>query len=124
MTAEAAPEVSPPKDERRTRPFADVFNSLRRGKTHREAGNMLQELVSEVQATGRQGSMTVKLKVSRNKSGMIEIDDTLTTVLPKPERDSSLYFADDDGNLSKDDPRQPEISGIRVAGDNQERAAR
>ena len=112
------------EDVRRTRPFADVLNSLRRGKTHREAGNLLQELIREVQATGRQGSLTLKLKVSRNKSGMLEIDDTLSTVLPKPDRDSSLFFADDDGNLSKDDPRQPEIPGIRVAGDNQERAAR
>jgi hypothetical protein len=119
MTAPA-----PEEDERRTRPFADIFNSLRRGKTHREAGNLLQELVREVQATGRQGSMTIRLKVSRNKSGMVEIDDTLTTVLPKPDRDSSLYFADDDGNLTKDDPRQPEIPGIRIAGTDQERAAR
>ncbi len=113
-----------PVDERRTRPFADVLNSLRRGKSHREAGNLMQELVTAVQATGRQGSLTLKLKVSRNKSGMIEIDDLITTVLPKPDRDSSLFFADDDGNLTKDDPRQPEIPGIRVASDSQERAAR
>jgi hypothetical protein len=108
---------SPPGDGRQTRPFADVLNSLRRGKTHREASSLLQELVTAVRDTGRQGTLTMKLKVSRNKAGMIEIDDLITTAPPKPDRDSSLYFADDEGNLSKDDPRQMSlpVGPVRVA---------
>jgi hypothetical protein len=116
-----------PPDDRQTRPFADVLNSLRRGRTHREASNNLQELVQAVAATGKQGSITLTLKVSKSKvSGMVEIDDTVKVKLPDPPRDASMYFADDDGNLTKDDPRQGELFAgpVRVADPSEGRQAR
>jgi hypothetical protein len=103
-------QTAPPDDERQTRPFADVLNSLRRGKTHREASARMAELVQAVAGTGKQGSITLTLKVSKSKvSGMVEIDDTVKVKLPEPPRDASMYFADDDGNLTKDDPRQTQL---------------
>jgi hypothetical protein len=114
---------SPPPEERQTRPFADVLTSLRRGKTHREASDLMQQLVTAVRDTHRGGTMVITLKVGRHKSGRIEIDDTVKIKLPEPERDASIYFADEDGNLSKDDPQQQEIPGIvRVVNPNEGRA--
>jgi hypothetical protein len=82
----------------------------------------MQQLVNAVKDTHRAGSMTITLKVGRHKSGRIEIDDTVKVKMPEPERDASIFFADDAGNLSKDDPNQDVIPGIRIANPNEGRA--
>lgn len=116
--------TEPPKestDARRTRPFADVLTSLRRGKTHRELSDAMQELSLAVIETHRAGTITLTIKVSKSKaSGMVEIDDTVKVKLPEPDRSSSMFFVTDDGNLSKDDPRQLslDVGPVRVVDDS------
>jgi hypothetical protein len=86
----------------------------------------MQQLVQAVADTHRPGSLTITLKVSKSKvSGMVEIDDTVKVKLPEPARDASMFFADEDGNLSKDDPRQLTlpVGPVRVADPNERRAA-
>ncbi|MGN6609961.1 MAG: hypothetical protein ACTHMS_23495 [Jatrophihabitans sp.] len=99
---------SPPtqEDEVQTRPFADVLQALQRGKTHRELSSSLQALTSAVVDTHRKGTLTLKLTLSINKAGMIEVDDAVSLVLPKQDRTTSLFFPDKDRNLVRDDPNQ------------------
>lgn len=105
-------------EERATRPFADVLQALQRGRTHRELSTALQDLTKAVVDTHRAGSLTLTLKVSRNKAGMIEVDDTVTVKPPKADRTTSLFYATDEANLVRDDPRQLELptGPVRVAG--------
>lgn len=113
---------APDTDERRTLPFSDTLRKLRRGRTHSELSRELQDLVQAVTTTGRQGTLTLTLKVSRSKAtGMVEIDDTVKVKLPEPQRDASMFFADDDGNLHRSDPNQDELPGIRAASDDDTR---
>lgn len=108
---------APPPKEGQTRPFAAVLQALQQGKTHRELSAQLQDLVAGVKETGRAGTLTLKLKVSKSKvGGALEIDDTVTTNIPAPKRDASLFFVDRNNNLVRNDPAQTELdlSPVRV----------
>jgi hypothetical protein len=104
-------------DERQTVPFADTLQKLQRGKTARELALAMQDLTGAVMDTGRAGSITLTLKVSKSKAGgMVEISDSWSVKAPKPDREVSMFFVDDDHNLHRQDPRQGELEfGVRVA---------
>lgn len=117
---------TPPPEEAQTRPFAAVLQALQQGKTHRELSDKLQDLVGAVKETGRAGTLTLKLKVSPSKvGGALEIDDTVTTSIPEPKRDASLFFVDRNNNLVRDNPAQTELdlSPVRVVNRSEGAAA-
>jgi len=121
--------MTEPKHEegRQTKPFADVLARLQRGKTHRELSAAMQQLTEAVVATGRAGSLTLTIKVTKGKAGhMVELDDSVKVKLPEAERETSLFFVTDDHNLVRDDPRQLElpVGPVRVADASEERTAK
>jgi hypothetical protein len=91
-------------------PFNQVLLDIRQGSLHAELSEHLQELVATVAEREKPGTLTLTLKVSPagRKTQQYEIADDVTVRPPKPERGSSLFFALD-GNLSRSDPRQPEL---------------
>lgn len=91
-------------------PFNQVLLDIRQGSLHAELSERLQELVAAVAEHEKAGSLVLTIKVSPagRKTQQYEIADDLAVKLPKPERGSSLFFALD-GNLSRSDPRQPEL---------------
>lgn len=111
-----------PPDTGRTRPFADILISLRRGKTHAELSRALQDLVTVVRATGKAGKLTFTLSLKTAKAdGMIEVTDAIVVREPVYDRDASLLFADDEANLVSHDPRQTELPlGLRDASSHRE----
>lgn len=103
-------EASTDEEAARTRPFADVLLELNRGRTHAEASRAMQDLVQAVIDTGKKGSVTVVISVSKSKaSGQIEIADDVRIKLPAADRSASLFFVDDEFNLTRDDPNQPHL---------------
>lgn len=95
------------EEERRTVPFADTLQKLQRGRTARELAAEMQALVEAVMETGRAGTLTLQLKVSKSKaSGMVEIADSYAAKLPRADREVSMFFVTDDHNLTREDPRQ------------------
>lgn len=105
----------PAEDGPRVRPFADFLAELRHGAVHGELSAALHDLIESVRTTGKSGSIALVVKVGQHKgTGMLSIDDTVSTKMPAPERDSSLWFVDEDGNASRDNPRQLAFEGIRI----------
>lgn len=99
----------------RTVPFADTLQRLRSGAVSRELADAMQELVESVMDTHRAGTLTLQLKVSKSKAtGMVEIADTVAVKLPKADRAVSMFFVTDDHNLSRTNPHQDELPGVRV----------
>ncbi len=91
------------------RPFTDVLGELSAGSTLAALTEDLAQVVSAVKETGNQGEVTLKLTVKPNGENRVVIADKITSKIPKPERGSSLFYADDDGGLHRNDPLQEEL---------------
>jgi hypothetical protein len=98
------------------RPFAELLTILDRGAAHAEASRALHDLVAAVRDTGKKGSMSVALVLSPLKGShdQLVVAAQVTAKPPKSEPAAAIFYADDDGNLTRHDPRQLEIDGVRV----------
>jgi hypothetical protein len=105
------------------RPFTQMVAELRRGRTGDELTEAMQALVHACKETGKTGALTLVIKVTPGKSGQVEITDAIKTNLPVFSRESSLFFVTDDGDLSRKDPRQEELPGLRGVEDETRKSA-
>jgi len=96
---------------------ADVISTLvvlNRGRFILECGSELQQLADAIVDTGKEGSLTIKLKVapSGRKNGRInqfEIRPDVSIQKPKHDQGISLFFVSEDNKLMRDDPDQMEM---------------
>ncbi|MDY7537654.1 hypothetical protein QN372_00695 [Undibacterium sp. RTI2.1] len=90
--------------------FAVVLQDLRDGRVHAEFTKLFGELVAQVKETGKGGEISLKLKIKPATRGAdvdkITIADVITITQPKPERGEDIYWLTDDGDLSRNHPRQ------------------
>lgn len=109
--AEADPTPAP---EIRTRPFADFLREHAGGTTHNELSEGIQDLVAAVTATHKGGSITLTINVKPMKENHDALVVTDKVVIKKPslDRKASVFFADADSNLVRDDPRQLKFEGL------------
>lgn len=97
------------------RPFPQVLNELRYGEVVQELTDKLNELVKAVENTRKGGEIVLKLKLVPTKSnGAIDIIDTIKASIPELPKGSSLFFATVEGNLVRNNPNQPELTGLRT----------
>jgi hypothetical protein len=96
------------------RPFTDTLMALRFGTLADDLTDELNRLTAACSATGKQGTLTLVLKLKPGKGGQIEVSDDIKTKLPEDEKGSSIMFATPDGNLQREDPRQLQIDGLRT----------
>lgn len=92
--------------------FTILLNELNDGSTHAALSADLAELLRTVQNTGRGGSLTLKIKVaSATKTQSGSVDKITITAdrkleLPKPEQPSDFFWLTEDGETSRNHPRQ------------------
>lgn len=106
-----------PDENPTRRPFAAWLQEQRNGALHAELTEQLTELVKSCTEHGKKGSLTLTVTVKPSDDGyhLFVTDDTKAT-LPRGERPSALYFSDEDGNLSRRDPRQQELPLRKIDG--------
>lgn len=97
------------------RPFAAFLRDHRKGLTHTELGERMAELTQAVTETGKVGTLSITFKVKPLQDGIVTVTDAITSKLPQLERDASMFFTDEAGNLLRNDPRQMEIGDLREA---------
>lgn len=110
--ASAAPQAAPVVFGH---PFIDFVGTLRRGTLLDDAAEALQEVTQAVQETGKPGTVTIQFQVrpaSKHDATMLVIRDKVSAKTPEPDRAETVFFATDDGQLSRRDPRQPELPGL------------
>lgn len=97
------------------RPFADFLREQAKGHTHEELSEGLRDLVQRVQDTGKKGSVTLVVTVEPMKGGgaALVVSDEIKLKLPEHDRDSSLFWADADNNLIRNDPNQLSFDSLR-----------
>ena len=93
--------------------FLDVLRTDMASLTSAE--DMLRRCVEATDKTGLAATMTLTLKVHRLKNsdeGRVYVTASLAERMPKPAGRDRLFFVGDDGNLTRRDPRAPELPGL------------
>lgn len=99
-----------PEQTARDDEFAFFLTQHSRGEAHDQISGELRELLTAVQEHGRKGSLTIKVTVEPPK-GHVDGAPVLVTVesevkAPRPIAPPAMYFVDDDGRPTRNDPRQ------------------
>lgn len=108
MNEKQAPNV------RRT--FNDVINELRYGACAVDLDKKLNSLVAAVASTGMAGEMTLTIKIKPSGGSAVEVIDKTKLKLPELPAGATVMFTTKDFGLSRQDERQLELGGLRVAG--------
>lgn len=103
--------MTQPDDDQQVRPFAAFLQEQAGGKTHTELSEALRDLVARVQDTGKKGTVTLAVHVEPMKGDprILVIHDEIKLKLPEHDRKASIFFADARGNLTRDNPDQPQL---------------
>lgn len=92
-------------------PFILALRNIDAGAVLDDAGKEVKTVTEAVHRLGTKGSVTVKLgfAIMDNVADAITIDPTVTAVKPKQKVAKGIFFADADGNLSRNNPNQGEF---------------
>jgi hypothetical protein len=103
-------------EERQIRPFAELLTMLDRGTAHAEASRGLADLVAAVRDTGKKGALAIAVEIAplKGSANQVVVTAQVTVKLPKSEPGSGVFWVDDAGNLSRNDPQQLAFEGMRV----------
>ena len=91
------------------RPFTDILRDLAGGMTAMTITEKLEEVSMAVLETGKEGALTLTLKIKPNGLRSVFITDEIKTKIPDMPRGDTIFFADDAGTLVRDDPRQGKL---------------
>lgn len=94
--------------------FIQTIQECSGGNLQHDLNNALIELVGIVRATNRKGSLTLTLTVAPAKGSEIAVslEPNLSVKQPKIERELTMFYADAQNRLSRNDPRQPLLPGV------------
>lgn len=95
--------------------FNQMLIEINEGSTHSALSADLAELLRTVQSTGRAGALTLKLKIApatRAESGQVDrvnITADRKLELPKPVAPADFFWLTDDGETTRNHPRQQSL---------------
>jgi type IV secretory pathway VirB10-like protein len=115
LTAKAAQLTADVKEltgklrELEKNPLNFALANLDAGQVLTDAGKALADLSAVVRRRDAKGSLTLKITVKPFKGDALVFVPEVKITEPKPEPAQSVFYADDAGNLSRNDPRQREF---------------
>lgn len=89
--------------------FIKLLQSMRRGEIAREADDLLAEMIRAIHEHGGKGDLTLKLSVKKNDAEQLEFTPTLKMNKPRRALGLGIFFATDEGELSRTDPNQDDL---------------
>ncbi|PTX48707.1 hypothetical protein IQ03_02207 [Gemmobacter caeni] len=89
--------------------FLEFLQTFRRGELLAAGDGRLTELMEAIRETGQGGSLTLKFNFKVNKAGQLEITPDLSIKRPQRAIGTGIYYATDDGRLTRRDPNQLDI---------------
>lgn len=101
-----------PQEPAPARPFAAFLHEYRKGELHDELSEQLQELVAAVVEHGKKGALTVKVEVApagKGAGNQLIVSAEVAAKPPKPDAPAQFFFADQEMNLSRNDPNQTRL---------------
>lgn len=97
---------------RETGGLSSILPKLRRGADDLEAMDALKRVTYAVVNTQKPGTVTVVFKINPEGPERVSVATTVKTTIPVA-KDTTQFYADENGNLSSRDPRQVELPGLR-----------
>ena len=101
--------------------FLSALGEQSGGKAMIVAGLKLAELIEAVKGTGKKGTLTlsIELRPAEKEFGgnVVGVMSNIDIKIKKPDLPlaETFFFVDDDGNLTRNDPRQEEMFEERKA---------
>lgn len=92
-----------------SRNFTDVIGDLQGGRVHQELTDQLNDLIKEVMEHRKAGSISLTIDVKPNAANQVEVKDKITVKLPQADRMKTMFFTNEEGDLLRRDPRQPDL---------------
>ena len=104
--------------QKKITPFVEWLEQYKKGEVDGELTHELRTLIEAVQDTGKPGTITLTLKVSRKSDSQVTVIEDIKVATPKHSRSESIYFIDQHLNLLRSDPRQGVLTPMhgRTAG--------
>ncbi len=102
-------------------PFSEVLRTMNAGAVNAEITTELAELVRQVKAHRKGGSLTVKFDVKadgQNDDWIVVTASKIATTLPQPDRRGQVFYGRHNGDLLRDDPEQGSLKLRRVGEDD------
>lgn len=96
-----------------------LLQNQRAGVCMDELSRQLAELTKTVRNSGRKGKLVLELTVNPLQKGggrAVTVTDKITLKLPTEEPEVSVFFVGDEGELTRNDPRQRELNLREIEG--------
>jgi hypothetical protein len=88
----------------------ETLLQMNNGATVAEMAAALEKAVAAVRLTGKSAAITLTLKLSPASKGITDVltvESQVKTRLPEPDRGITIFYATDDNQLVRNDPKQP-----------------
>ena len=88
----------------------ETLLQMNNGATVAEMAAALERAVAAVRQTGKSAAITLTLKLSPASKGITDVltvESQVKTRLPEPDRGITIFYATDDNQLVRNDPKQP-----------------
>ena len=102
-----------------TKRFDHFLREHRHGGLNNEASEVMAEAVQAAYETGKKATVEIKVSIDPKAEGdgtLVIVSDEVKAKIPQPKRPTSLFFADERGNLSRQHPNQQSFDGLHEAG--------
>lgn len=107
--SECAPSVD--------RAFLNIIEAHKQGRIISDVSAALKQVTAAVQLTGKGGSVSLTMKIapaSKGDAGTLVFLPKVKTSVPEAEIPGSIFYADEDFNLVREDPNQ-KMMDLKVA---------
>jgi hypothetical protein len=98
--------------EPKRRDFQDILTDLDNGRVHEQLSEIWPRVVKAVRENNAPGSITLTLTAKLDRGAMAVVASKITTKMPHPSAASTLFYSDEEGNLSKNDPKQLPLKNV------------
>ena len=92
------------------RSITDILGDLEHGEFAEQVSQEVAELIQKINEIGKKGELTLKFDFIPNGMGAVNIKGKHNINEPKKDRPVTMMFYNDQGDLTRMDPRQTEMN--------------
>lgn len=93
------------------RDFIEIIADLDDGRVVEEMTRQLREVVRAARSSQKKGSLVLKIDIEPDGRQFI-VNAQVKPTIPTPTPGMTMFFANDDGDLRKDDPKQVPLKHV------------